>query len=44
MYSSYNAADMGTRLMLIKLAQGVSAVIAKHREENPNVHTIYTVY
>lgn len=33
MYSSYNVAHMGTRLMIIKLAQGVSAVMTVYKRK-----------
>lgn len=39
MYSSYNAAHMGTRLMIIKLAQGVSAVMTVCERKTQEMYT-----
>lgn len=51
MYSSYNAAHTGARRTIIKLVQGVSAVITvrkrKTEEQQSGLedeHNIYTVY
>lgn len=52
MYSSFNAAHMGTRLVVIKTTQGRLRMRGMEKKEeteresalkNPNVH-IYTVY